>query len=70
MKTSIITGTVLSIALLGSVVAQAANFNPQEPYANFAVDQQVVSSERVTHSNTASVSSGNLFWGDGFNAQK
>ena len=70
MQTSIITGTVLSIALLGSVAAQAANFNPEEPYANFAVDQKVISSEQASHSNTAHFSNDGLFWGEGVGSNK
>ena len=69
MKTSMITGTVLSIALLGSAAVQAANVLPEEPYANFAVEQSVTDQGSTADYATTSQPEG-LFWGDGFDTQK
>ena len=43
MKTKVLTGIALAVAMTASSV-YAANYLPEEPYSNFAIDQNVDSS--------------------------
>ena len=69
MKTSLITGTVLSVALLGSAAVQAANFLPEEPYADFAIEQSVTD-HNATADYASSTEIRGLYWGEGVDTVK
>lgn len=42
MKTLTMTGAVMAVALMASTAVQAGNVQIQEPYANFAVEQNTI----------------------------
>ena len=69
MKTSLITGTLLSIALLGSAAVQAANFLPEEPFANYAIEQ-AVTDQVETEGYAISPESQGLYWGEAVDSLK
>ena len=63
MKTSIITGTTLTLALLTSAAVQAGTALEQEPHANFAIDQNISQHEASSSNAQVDLSQNGTFWG-------